>query len=231
MVQHAAELHGVPVKEVIDTVLDEDEEDEDFDDEDSLDDAPKRHVGAWITTLVIGCLFGLGIVFLIHWAEESDTSGPATTTVQAAEQSLEPTPTPAALPSITSKYITFSYPSLFNTVREEQNIPNSEERYIIESTADYRREIAVEVEGNTPTVGDDSGYQYRTLNPSLYQPEDTKVDGEPAVIMVGTDGTERTLYWAHAGSVVIISLTDTTGADNLAAFMDTIVGSLRWLAS
>lgn len=228
-VVHAAELHGVPVQEVVETILDEDGDG--FDDRlEDGEERPNRHIGAWVTTGIIGLVFGIAIIVLIRWATESDQAGPnANAGPKAIAQSIAPTPLEEG--AFQGHYIAFSYPGEFNTVKALPAIPNSAERYIIGSTGDYRRSIDVEVESNTPVITDDSGYQYRHMTPSLYQPVTTAVDSEPATVMVGTDGTERTLYWAHAGYTVIVSLADTTGTDNLAAYMQTIISSLHWVAT
>jgi len=217
----------VPVQEVVETILDEDGDGID-DRLEGDEERPNRHVGAWVTTVVIGVIFGGGIILLIHWANESDQAGPnAKAGIEAVAQSIAPTP--AGLPALQGHYIAFSYAQVFDTVKALPAIPNSAERYIIGSTSDYRRSINVEVESNTPAITDDSGYQYRSLNPSQYQPLTTAIDSEPAAVMVKTDGTERTLYWAHGGYTVIVSLSDTTGTDNLASIMNTIVATMRWV--
>jgi hypothetical protein len=225
LARHAAEMHGVPVKEVVDTVLGDDDEAEDD------AEAPKRnHVGIWITLVVIGAAFGLVIVFFMKLANSADQSGPvAEAGIQAVAASIAPTP--RGLPGLKGHYIWFSYPAVFDTVQNAQNWPNTAERYIIGSTSDYRRQITVTVETNTPSPSDDSGYQFRTDNPSDYTPQDTKILGEPAVIMVKSDGTERTLYWAHTGMLAIVSVTSTSGTDDLAQFMSVILSNMRWVTS
>ena len=225
-VLHAAEVHGVTPSEVVETVFDQVPGDSD----DELDERgrPARHIGAWVTTVVIGVVFGVGIIALIHWANESDQAGPnAKSGLQAVAQSIAPTP--AGLPALSGHYVAFSYPQAFDTVKALPEIPNSAERYIIGSTSDYRRSINVEVEANTPAITDDSGYQYRSLTPSQYQPLAVAVNSESAKVMVKMDGTERTLYWSHGGYTVIVSLSDTTGVDNLASFMQTIITTMRWV--
>jgi hypothetical protein len=228
LAKHAAELHGVPVQEVVETVLGDDDDEEAEVGAESDEEAPKRrHVGLWITVVCVGIAFGLVIVFFMRLANTADQSGPkAIAGIQAVETSIQPTP--RGLPGLKGHYIWFSYPAVFDTVQNLANWPTTAERYIIGSTADYRRQITVTVENNTPEAKDDSGFQFRTDNPSDYTPQSTLVMGEAATIMVKSDGTERTLYWPHAGMLAVVSVTSTSGTDNLAQFMSVIIANMRW---
>jgi len=225
---HAAHLHDVSEHEVVDAVLDRDDED----DYELANDHHERrgHAGVWITLVVVCAIFGLGIAGFMHLVYGADESGPAAGSgEEAIKQSIAPTP--STLPSLSGQYISFSYPQVFDSVKTLNNWPTTLERYAIGSTADYRRSIEVYVEKNTPTLNDDSGYQYRNESGSGYHAEAIKVAQEPAMVMVKNDNTEQTLYWEHSGILVVISVTSTTGTDDVSAFLGVIEGSLRWVAA
>jgi|SRR5580704_1886343 hypothetical protein len=234
-VVHAAQLHGVSEHEVVDVVLDRDDddaEDDEFLDEDEAHEAKRRrgHAGLWVTLVIVGVIFGLGVVGLEKIANGADQTGPvAGSGEEAMKQSMAPTPT--ALPSYHGQYISFSYPAVFDSVATLANWPTTVERFSIGSAADYRRSIQVDVEKNTSALTDDSGYQFRNEATSGYHAEATKVSGTPAVVMVKDDNTEQTLYWEHGGMLVVVSITSTNGSDNLSSFVSVIGGSLKWVAT
>jgi hypothetical protein len=231
LVLHAASLHDVATKEVVEAVLDEDDDDAEFDDEFDADERGRRsHAGLWVTLAVTAGLFGLGIFLVMKFVNKVDDSGPAANSgVQAMEASIKPTP--PGLPSLTGQYISFSYPQVFDSVKTLPNWPTTAERYSIGSTGDYRRSIQVMVENNTAQPTDDSGYEFRSNTPSQYKPHDVKVGTEVAVVMVKSDNTEQTIYWPHAGKLAVISVTSSNGTDDLNSFVSTITGSLKWVAT
>jgi hypothetical protein len=228
LVMHAAELHGVSSKEVVDTVLDHDtgyEDDEYLDEE--LDEVPRKWwgPGVWITFVFVGGIFGLGIAGLI-WLSHMATGPSASSGVTAFNASVAPKP--LSNQTFLSPSLVFSYPGEFNTMSTEANWPNTTERYMIGSSGDYRRSISVMIESNAPMLTSDSGYQFRSEANSGYTPQNVTVSGSSAVVMVKGDNTERTLYWEHAGMLVVMSVVSTNGTDNVEQYMDTIVSSLRW---
>lgn len=220
-VRYAAELHGVRPKDVVDTVFDEDDEDlEEYEEE-----RRRPRVGFWVTLACVGVSFGLGIVFLMKLANAADKAGPvAEAGMEALQKSIAPTP--AANPTLSGTHIIFTYPAVFDEVEHPANWSNTTERYTLSSKSDYRKTIQAYVE-NAPGGQGDSGYMYRSQDKTDYQPVSVKVMGEPALVFVKSDNSERTLYWQHAGHVVIMSA---VGEPNeLAGYMDVISSSLRWV--
>jgi hypothetical protein len=224
-VRYAAELHGVKPKEVVDTVLDEDDADE-AEYEEYEAGRKRSRVGLWVTLACVGLVFGLGIVLLMKLANAADKAGPvAEAGMQALQKSIAPTP--AANPTLSGTHIMFMYPAVFDMVQHPANWPNTSERYALGSKADYRKSIQVYVENAASGLKGDSGYAYRSQNTSEYQATNVKVMGEPAVIMVKSDLSERTLYWPHGGNLVIMSV---TGEGNyLEGYLSVITSSLRWI--
>lgn len=226
LVQYAAELHGVSSKDVLDTVLDDDRDYDDDDDDDFYDKPSKWWgPGVWATFVFVGGIFGLGISGLI-WLSHM-TSGPtASSGVTAFNASVAPTP--LGNQTFLSPLLVFSYPGEFNNIATEANWPNTTERYMIGSSTDYRRSISIMIENNMAQPSDDSGYAFRNEPGSAYTQQSTVVSGTPAVVMIKSDDTERTLYWEHAGMLVVMSVVSTNGTDNVEQIMATIVHSLRW---
>jgi hypothetical protein len=224
LVKHAAALHGVPTDEVVHAILDED--DEDLDDEEEL--RGRSRLGIWAMVIVVGGVFGLGIVFLFRFANGGAESGPiAVEGIEAIKKSIQPTA--AALPTLTGHFVSFSYPQVFDSVKTMSNLPTTAERFSIGSKSNYRRSIMVTVENKTATYDEDSGYKYRSMNPSLYHSESVKLSGGTGVVMIKNDNTERTLYWARGGKLVMVSVTSTNAGDALQSYIAVIAGSIRWV--
>jgi hypothetical protein len=223
LVQHAASLHGVPAQEVVHAILDED--DEDLDDEEP---GRRSRVGLWVTLILVGGGFGLGLVFLFRFANGGVESGQTTDSgIEAVKKSIQPKP--AALPTLTGQFISFSYPNVFDSVKTLNNLPTTAERFAIGSKANYRRSIIVTVENKTATYDDDSGYKYRSMTPSLYRQEQVKLPSGLGVVMVKTDNSERTLYWVHGDKLAIVSVTSSNAGDTLEAYVAVIASTIRWV--
>ena len=223
-VRYAAELHGVKPHDVVDTVLDEEnEDDEDFEEYEA--GRKRSRVGLWVTLGCVGLIFGLGIVALMKLANMADKSGPvAEAGMEALQKSIAPTP--VANPTLSGTHILFTYPAVFDEVQHPANWSNTTERYTLSSKSDYRKTIQAYVE-NAPGGQGDSGFMYRNQDKADYQPVNVKVMGEPAVVFVKSDNSERTLYWHHGGSLVIMSMLGEGSV--LAGYMDVVTSSLRWL--
>ena len=224
LVKHASQLHGVPVEEVVNTILDEDDE---ADEDEYENGRGAKRVGLWVTLVVVGIMFGVGIIFLMRFTNGSDQTGPsAQAGIQAVQKSAQPTPVPD--PSYSGTYVTFMYPSTFNNVKMQPPTGIWAEQFTINSTTNFDREIAVSVE-NIATAQTDSGYMYRNMTPALYHAEKTTVMNEPAVVMVKADNTERTLYWAHGGKLVVVSITDTNAGEDIVSYVSLVTSTLRWI--
>jgi hypothetical protein len=217
LVRHAAQLHGIPADEVVRVVFDEDDEVE--------PERPRSKVGLFITLSLIGVVFGLGIVGLMWLSNSSDKAGPtAVAGLEDLKKSIAPTP--PANPTLSGIHISFVYPGVFDTVTRPAGSDGANDRYTLGSKSDYRKTIQVYVEKESSYTAD-SGYLFRSISTGDYTKQPVKVMGEAAVIMVKSDNSERTLYWEHAGNLVIMSA---TGEGNvLQGYMDVITASLRWL--
>ena len=71
MVQHAAELHGVSNKKVVDTLLDEEEK---------YEGRGGRRWGLWVMFVVVGVVFGVAVVWFMKFVNGPAASGPSVAT-------------------------------------------------------------------------------------------------------------------------------------------------------
>jgi hypothetical protein len=170
-------------------------------------------------------VFGLGIVGLMWLSNSSDKTGPlAVAGLEDLKKSIAPTP--QVNPTLSGIHISFVYPAVFDTVARPAGSGGAYDRYTLGNKSDYRKTIQVYVEKEASyTV--DSGYLFRSVSTGDYAQKPVKVMGETAVIWVKSDNSERTLYWEHAGNLVIMSA---TGEGNvLQGYLDVITASLRWI--
>jgi hypothetical protein len=197
-----------------------------YDHEQEYEHARSRsRVGLFVALGMVGLVFGLVICGFSYLANSADSAGPkADSGMEALKASIAPTP--SVNPLLNGTHIAFTYPSAFDVVTHPQSWANTDERYTLSSKTDYRKTIQVYVEQIVnPTM--DSGFVVRSQHKDQYTPASITVAGEPAVVMVKSDYSERTLYWEHAGNLVIMSATG--GGNDMASWISMIAHSLRWL--
>jgi len=219
LVQHAAQLHGVSPRQIVDAV------------EGKTAASPKearrgRRAGTVAAVLVMGGLVVAVVIGTIRFL-----NGP----VVAAGGTGKLTPPPSMAPAtpatgkLAGLYVTLSYPGAFDTVRRLQSVSVDLEQYMISSKANYRHTIAVEVLPlPSGSLTDDSDYRYRTIHPELYRATSEKIGGDEVVTYGKLDETERTVFWVHGGKLLTVAITTTDGADSVEAFMAVVKPSIRW---
>lgn len=231
IVEHLAKVRGVSREAVVETVETGREPDGGFDqDEPEPEQRRGWRPGVWVTLGVVGAVFGLCIVFVLRFLNGPVSSGPDMGKV-LGEARASLAPSPDANPEIKGLHISFSYPSAFKDAQPVRDKAAGLESYLLIGPGLTSSQIAVSVV-NLPSgdLKDDSGYLWRfgVSKDYISPPAPTTVLGEPAQIFVKKDGTERTLYWPHAGLLVIVSVTSSTGGD-LNGDLKTVQNSLRWL--
>ena len=185
----------------------------------------RSRVGMFVTLGMIGAVFGGLICAFSYLANSADSAGPkADSGMEALKASIKPTP--SVNPLLSGTHIVFTYPSAFDEVTHPTPWPKVSERYTLGSKIDYRKTIQVYVEQVANPIND-SGYLVRTQHKADYTPASVTVMGEPAIVMVRNDLTERTLYWEHAGNLVIMSATG--GGGDMASWISLIANSMRWI--
>ena len=207
--QHASDFHGAPG------------------DETNAPPEPRRrrHWLRYVIILVlVGAVIGFVLVALIKLLNDPVVS--AGTTAVVAQT---PAPATPSLNTLTGLTIEMNYPSSFDEVARVSNTSSAIEQYVISSKAEYRRSIAVTVFPlPTNKVDDDASYKYRLINPDLYTLTTAKVGSEAVSLMTKSDHTERTLFWAHGGKLLIVSITSTASGDNVNDFMSVVMPTIRW---
>ncbi len=190
-----------------------------------------RNIGgrvAWTMGMAaIGVVVGVIICAGIKFIDGPVDGTPKVSLAQIqADAATNATPKPSELAGL---YVLLMYPSVFDKVGQIKNDAHSIEQYNIGSSKDYSRMIAVSVRAlDSGKLNDDSGYRFRTLNPTDYVPRTEKIGTEPAVIMAKSDKLEQTLFWAHNKYVVSVSITSNNPRDDLVAYMKQITSTLRW---
>lgn len=182
---------------------------------------------AWLLAMVtVGVFLGLLIVTLLKFID-----GPVVATEGKTLAQLQATP--AVSPSLNlwdGQYAELKYPGIFDQIGHVKGSVNSLESYMLSSRGSYARQIAIDV-GKLPSnnVEDDSSYKYRSINPALYSPQTITLSGEPVIVMVKADKSERTLFWPHKGMLLTVSLTsDNPAKDNLESYLAQIQPTVRW---
>lgn len=237
MVHHLAELHGVTPEHFVKTVAEGREPEEEHhpqavEAEAEGEQGGRRRLmrpGVLLTLGVVGAVFGFCIVFFLHYVNGSVSAGPDEAKV-LGDAKASMAPSPSVVPSIKGLHISFSYPQVFADSRPVRDQKEGLEGYLLlEHDVTAGAQIAVDV-SKLPSglLDDNSGYKWRTAVSKDYDPPTpAKVMGEPAEIIVKKDGSEHTLYWAHAGMLVTVAVTSTSGGD-LAGYLKTVQDSLRW---
>jgi hypothetical protein len=201
--------------------------------DDTSEEAPvarKSRVGArvaWFMGLAgAGVVIGLAISMGMKFIDGPVNAKPP---VSLAVLQSSPTPTPPA-GELSGLYIDIKYPSIFDSVSQIKNDANSLESYVISSSSDYRRTIAVSVRklpsGN---IADDSSYKFREISPETYTQLPQKApDGSVMYLMKKTDNSEQSLFWVHKTMDLNVSVTSSNAKDDLGAYMALIMPRLVW---
>ncbi len=192
-------------------------------------DAPaaSAHWLGWaVMTVTIGTVIGFASVGYLKYVDGPVESKPDKS-LSLARKSVSPTPQPPNM--FGGLTIEFQYPAVFDMVGQVKTDSQALEQYTIGSKADYSRGISVNVRPlPSGLLEDDSSYRFRQTNTAEYRLAADKIAGEPVAIFSKLDKREQTLFWAHDGREVIVSLTSGNPKDDLTGIMNGIKTSLRW---
>ena len=183
---------------------------------------------AWVMAMVgVGVVVGLLIVAFLKFVD-GPTEGKVSDTL--LDQARAATAQKPRAPNLLSGLaIEFQYPGIFDTVGQVRTDVHATEQYNIGSKSDYGRMIAVSVRtlpsGN---LEDDSSYRFRQIKTSEYTPITQKVAAEPVVLMTKVGKQEETLFWAHQGRELTVSITSANPKDDVVQIMKTITSTVRW---
>lgn len=236
MVAHLAKIHNVTTEHMVAEISGEDPPEVESADTrqdgetEAATETPKKRGGIhWTAVIcslvVVGVLVGIVIIGGMKFLNGPAEAKAGTTSTQ---EGVTPTPVPKSN-ELTGLYIDLTYPGEFDQVQSVKSNQAALEQFNITSLANYRRQISISVfplpSGH---LKDDSSYEYRVENPSLYTQTASSVDGEPVALMTKSDNTEQTLFWSHDGKELIIAITSTDPTDNVKSFMASIMPTLRW---
>lgn len=182
---------------------------------------------AWtVSMIVMGLLVGGVAVVMLKFV-----NGPVSATAAVA------TPTPAARVAsaktgsnlLGGEYFEMTYPGVFDQVGQQKKDTVALEQYMLSSKGDPRRSVAISVRTlESNNLGDDSSYKLRLIHPQDYKLSQEKMAGETVAVMLKTDNTEATLFWAHQGKVLAISATTSNPSDSVEEYIKAIKPTVRW---
>ena len=181
-------------------------------------------------TRIVAVLLSLGILAAAIIAVINFVNGPAigTTSNELAKKQAAMAPKPE-MAELTGKQITLKYPGIFDQVGNQAQNASEYDNYYLSSKGEAARGIAVAVVAlPSNNIMDDSSYKFRTMKADQYRSSTEKIAGETVVIMTKLDNTEQTLFWAHKGKSLNLSITSTSPRDNLTEFMNAIKPTVRW---
>ena len=185
-----------------------------------------KRVGWFLAMSAMGVVVGVVIAAGMKFIDGPVSASANSTTLAQAVATPSTSPHEGELSGL---YVDVKYPGVFDQVKQVKNNAHSYEQYVVSSSSDYSRTIAVDVEPlPSGLLNDDSSYRVREIAPSDYTLRSDKIGGEPVGIFSKTDKTEQTLFWAHKGNEVTVAITTTNPQDNLADFMKTVETGLRW---
>lgn len=75
---------------------------------------------------------------------------------------------------------------------------------------------------------DDASYKFRMIHPDQYKVRLGTIMGENIAVMNKVDNTESTLFWAHEGKLITVSVVSTSPKDKVQELMAAIEAKLRW---
>ena len=191
--------------------------------------APRPHKSRrWIANLIglafVGGVVGVAIVGVIKLAND-----PASATITAATLKSQTSPSPSPNGELNGLYVDMSYPGAFNQVAQVKTDTNGLEEYTINSSANYRREITVDVKTLASGLpNDDANYRLREIQNTLYTPSQQTINEQVVYIMTKGDNTEETFFWPHAGKMLVVAITSTDPGDHVAAYLAAILPTVRW---
>jgi hypothetical protein len=227
-VRYAAQLHGVTPQEVVAEVAGEEPAE-------GLEPAAVpagvskrrgRRISLLAAMVSVGVMVGLVIVGVMKFVNDPVEAAATAKGLVKPPVSVKPTPTTSVLSGL---YVSMNYPGIFDQLQHMKTDVQSLEQYMLSSKSNYRRTIAVDVRPLVSGgVEDDASYKLRLLHADQYRPSTDKVAGEPVAIMTKLDGREQTLFWAHQGKLLIVSITSSDTMDDVAAFMNVVKPTIRW---
>ncbi|HEY6736428.1 MAG TPA: hypothetical protein VI322_01800 [Candidatus Saccharimonadia bacterium] len=194
---------------------------------------PKRRGAKWggrvawlMAMMTVGVLLGILIILGLKFVDGPVSSAQ---TLKLAQLQASNAPVPA-VNTLGGQFVELKYPGVFDQLGRSKGSVHALEAYVLSSRTSYGRQIAIEVSAlPSNLLDDDSSFKFRSISSDKYTPVKTTLMGEAATIFVKPDKSERTLFWAHKGREIAVSLTtDNPGKDDLESYLQTILPTIHW---
>lgn len=236
-VKHAAELHGVPVRQMVEVLLDDDVGDAEAvltEEAGPEAGAPKPksrklHWTAWTASMVaMGAVVGLVIVGLLKFVNDPVEAGAKS--LQKAQASVAPSVAPDTS-QLSGLYVTLTYPGEFDQVQQVKSNARALEQYRLGSKTNHRRSITVSVWPLPPGgMQDEGSYRVRQLDlAGSYDESREKIAGEDITLMTKADKSEQTLFTTYKDKLLVVAVTSSDSRDDVPKLMNVIKQSVRWV--
>lgn len=183
--------------------------------------------------IIIGICFGLIPIALIATFSSVANAPHSTSSIVTLTTPVDKTSFNMSPKSITNPYVSFSYPAALTQTANG----GLTSRQVAAYTFMYRDiqtwNMAIEVvmipSGN---LSDNNGYQFRKVNPQIYQESQINVNNQPVTIMTDSTygGFSKVAFLVHGQYQAAVSLygDDPNGLSNLNRTFSMILKSWQW---
>jgi hypothetical protein len=188
----------------------------------------RKYWALWSGSMVgTGVVVGVVLVLLMKLVNGPVSATATPDALEAARAAASPTP---ATNTISGKSVELSYPSVFDAVANKSNDPGAkgDQYYLSTKSLSGRTMVVTAFVLASRKLEDDSSYKFRAMHPELYKMSTMKLGKEQGVIMSRVDKTEVTFFWVHGDRDLNIALTSTDPKDDLAAWMQAMIPTIRW---
>jgi hypothetical protein len=161
------------------------------------------------------------LAVIIFWA----TSGNKGQVVNTPDETRQHGPT---IKDFSGKYVFFRYDGMYSSKKSALG-DNDLEAYVLTANTNYEKHLAVNVSRPIGGLLDNySPYIARKTRADLYQRKDFILAGEPAVLFVKNDLTERTVLTTHNGMVATLSFVSQGSSEELQPEIDQLLTTFSW---
>ena len=174
-----------------------------------------------IVFIVIGLVAAVIAAGIFMWA----TAGNKGVVTDSPDKTKE---RGSAVKDLSGTYIFFRYASTYDLKKSALGDADKE-AYQLTASTNYEKHIAVAV--SLPANGqldNFSPYIARKTHPELYDRKDFIVAGDPAVLFIKHDLTERTVLITHNGMVATLSFVSQGSAEELQPEVDQLLTTFSW---
>lgn len=167
---------------------------------------------------VVAALFG---VVVLIWSK-GDNKG---TVVNVPDTTHQHGP---AVKELVGTYISFQYAGGYDLKKSALGDTDLE-AYMLTAGTNYEKHIAVDVAlPENGKLDNFTPYIARKTRADLYQQQSITVAGEPAVLFIKNDLTERTVLIPHNSSITTLSFVSKGSTDDLQTEINQLLATFKW---